>query len=80
MSYKIRNSIVIGVFVLLVVVVGGYITLIFQPKQIQRNREETKKITLHPTIQAYILLQLDLIYVMERKFLCHGMTCTVSVK
>ena len=34
MSYKIRNSIALGVIILLVVLIGGYVTIYFQPKQI----------------------------------------------
>jgi len=45
MSYKIRNSIVLGVLALLVVFIGGYITLFYQPSVIQKNIDEAKKIT-----------------------------------
>ncbi len=44
MSYKIRNSIVLGVLILLVIGVGGYITLFFQPRKIAVYQAETKKI------------------------------------
>jgi len=43
-SYKIRNSIVLGVLLLLVVGVGGYITIFFQPRKIAGYQAETKKI------------------------------------
>lgn len=45
MSYKIRNSIALGVIVLFVVIVGGYITFFYQPKQIDKNVKEAAKIT-----------------------------------
>lgn len=44
MSYKIRNSIALGVIVLLVVLIGGYITMIHQPKQIANNEKEKQKL------------------------------------
>jgi len=44
-SYKIRNSIGLGVIVLLVLLVGGYLTIFYQPKQIDKNVKETKKIS-----------------------------------
>ena len=45
MSYKIRNSIALGIIVLLVVLVGGYTTFFYQPKQIDKNIKEKEKIT-----------------------------------
>ena len=44
MSYKIRNSIALGVIVLLVTIIGGYITFFYQPKKIDQNKKEAKKI------------------------------------
>jgi hypothetical protein len=43
-SYKIRNSIALGVIVLLVTIIGGYITFFYQPKKINQNIKEAKKI------------------------------------
>jgi hypothetical protein len=43
-SYKIRNSIVLGVLLLLVVGIAGYITMIYQPRKIAAFNAETKKI------------------------------------
>lgn len=45
MSYKLRNSIALGVIILLVTIIGGYITFFYQPKKIEQNTKETKKIT-----------------------------------
>ena len=44
MSYKIRNSIVLGVLLLLVFGVGGYITMFYQPRKIAGFNAEAKKI------------------------------------
>jgi len=44
-SYKLRNSIALGVIILLVTIIGGYITFFYQPKKIEQNTKETKKIT-----------------------------------
>jgi hypothetical protein len=44
-SYKIRNSIALGVIVLLVTIIGGYATFFYQPKQIEKNVKETQKIS-----------------------------------
>lgn len=44
MSYKIRNSIALGVIVLLVSIVGVYVTIFSQPRQIDRNNKEAQKI------------------------------------
>lgn len=44
MSYKIRNSIVLGVLLLLVIGVGGYITMFYQPRKIAAFTAESKKI------------------------------------
>lgn len=44
MSYKIRNSIVLGVLLLLVIGVGGYITMFYQPRKIAGFNAEAKKI------------------------------------
>jgi hypothetical protein len=43
-SYKIRNSIVLGVLLLLVIGVGGYITMFYQPRKITGYNIEVKKI------------------------------------
>jgi ribosomal protein L9 len=45
MSYKIRNSIALGVIVLLVTLIGGYVTFFYQPKQIAANNKEAEKIS-----------------------------------
>lgn len=45
MSFKIRNSIALGVIVLLVSIVGGYVTFFYQPGQIEKNTKEIKKIS-----------------------------------
>ncbi|MFA6469211.1 MAG: hypothetical protein WCW35_09945 [Bacteroidota bacterium] len=45
MSYKIRNTIALAVIVLLVTLIGGYVTFFFQPKKIEQNQKETAKIT-----------------------------------
>ncbi|HLP14879.1 MAG TPA: hypothetical protein VK470_01400 [Bacteroidota bacterium] len=44
MSYKIRNTIVLGVLLLLVAAVGIYITVFYQPRKITAYNKETKKI------------------------------------
>lgn len=44
MSYKIRNSIALGVIILLVSIVGIYVTVFYQPKQIEKNTKEAQKI------------------------------------
>ncbi len=49
MSYKLRNSIALGVIILLVVIIGGYITFFYQPKKIEQNTKETKKIAAQLT-------------------------------
>jgi hypothetical protein len=43
-SYKIRNTIVLGVLLLLVVIVGTYITVFYQPRKITSFNKEAKKI------------------------------------
>lgn len=45
MSYKIRNTIALAVIVFLVSAIGIYVTFFFQPKKIEQNIKETKKIT-----------------------------------
>ncbi|MFZ4619046.1 MAG: hypothetical protein ACOYNS_00695 [Bacteroidota bacterium] len=45
MSYKIRNSIVLAVLILLVIIIGTYVTVFYQPKKIQQNLKESKKIS-----------------------------------
>lgn len=45
MSYKIRNTIALGVIVFLVSVVGIYVTWFYQPGQIEKNVKESKKIS-----------------------------------
>ena len=55
MSYKIRNSIALGVILLLVVGIGGYFSFIYQPGKIKKYRAEAKKIEsklLDNTIQT----------------------------
>ena len=44
MSYKIRNTIALAVIVFLVSAIGTYVTFFFQPKKIEQNVKETKKI------------------------------------
>ncbi len=44
MSYKIRNTIALGVIFLLVIGVGIYLTMFFQPKKIKKTLDEVKKI------------------------------------
>ncbi|MEI7907016.1 MAG: hypothetical protein WCI84_06615 [Bacteroidota bacterium] len=46
MSYKIRNTIALGVIILLVSIIGTYITFFYQPKKINQNLKETKKISV----------------------------------
>lgn len=46
MSYKIRNSIALGVILLLVVGIGGYFSFIYQPGKIKKYRAEAKKIEI----------------------------------
>jgi hypothetical protein len=43
-SYKIRNSIALGVIIVLVTIIGIYITVFYQPKKINQNIKEAKKI------------------------------------
>jgi hypothetical protein len=43
-SFKIRNSIALGVIVFIVVAIGSYVTFFYQPKKIDQNIKETKKI------------------------------------
>ncbi|MBP6672393.1 MAG: hypothetical protein KA247_04560 [Bacteroidetes bacterium] len=45
MSYKIRNSIVLAALIFLVSVIGTYVTVFYQPKKIEQNLKESKKIT-----------------------------------
>ena len=55
MSYKIRNSIALGVILFLVVAIGGYFSFIYQPGKIKKYRAEAKKIEsklLDNTIQT----------------------------
>lgn len=44
MSYKIRNSIALGVILFLVVGIGGYFSFIYQPGKIKKYRTEAKEI------------------------------------
>ncbi len=44
MSYKIRNSIALGVLLLLVIGIGGYISFIYQPGKINKYKKEAKAI------------------------------------
>jgi len=44
-SYKIRNSIVLAVLIFVVSVIGTYVTVFYQPKKIEQNLKESKKIT-----------------------------------
>jgi hypothetical protein len=44
-SYKIRNTIALAVIILLVSIIGTYITYFYQPKKIDQNQKEMKKIT-----------------------------------
>ena len=44
MSFKIRNSIALAVIVFIVSVIGSYVTFFYQPKKIDQNINETKKI------------------------------------
>ena len=44
MSYKIRNSIVLAALLFLVSVIGVYVTFFYQPKKIDKNIKEAKKI------------------------------------
>ena len=44
MSYKIRNSIALGVLLLLVLGIGGYISFIFQPGKINKYKKEAAAI------------------------------------
>ena len=44
MSYKIRNSIALGVLLLLVIGIGGYIAFIFQPGKINSYKKQAKAI------------------------------------
>lgn len=44
MSYKIRNTIALAVIVLLVSIVGGYVTMFYQPNKIAANLKEAKAI------------------------------------
>lgn len=44
MSYKIRNSIVLAVLIFVVSAIGSYVTFFYQPKKIEQNLKESKKI------------------------------------
>ena len=44
MSYKIRNSIALGIILFLVVSIGGYFSFIYQPGKIKKYRAEAKEI------------------------------------
>lgn len=44
MSYKIRNSIALAVIIFIVAVIGTYVTFFYQPKKIEQNLKEAKKI------------------------------------
>lgn len=44
MSYKIRNSIALGILLFLVVVIGGYISFFYQPGKIKSYKKDAKKI------------------------------------
>jgi hypothetical protein len=43
-SYKIRNSIVLAVLIFVVSAIGSYVTFFYQPKKIEQNLKESKKI------------------------------------
>jgi len=43
-SYKIRNSIALGVLLLLVLGIGGYISFIYQPGKINKYKKEAAAI------------------------------------
>jgi hypothetical protein len=43
-SYKIRNTIALAVIILLVTIVGVYVTMFYQPKKITQYEKETKEI------------------------------------
>jgi len=43
-SYKIRNSIALGVLLFLVIGIGGYISFIYQPGKINKYKKESKRI------------------------------------
>lgn len=45
MSYKLRNTIILAVLIFLVTVIGGYVTIFYQPKKIDQNKKETIKIS-----------------------------------
>ena len=44
MSYKLRNSVALGVLLLLVIGIGGYISFILQPGKINKYRKEAQAI------------------------------------
>lgn len=44
MSYKIRNSIALGILLFLVIGIGGYVSFFYQPGKIKKYRTEAKKI------------------------------------
>ncbi|HTX20139.1 MAG TPA: hypothetical protein VMG34_15925 [Bacteroidota bacterium] len=44
MSYKLRNSVALGLLLLLVIGIGGYIAFILQPGKINKYRKEAKAI------------------------------------
>jgi hypothetical protein len=45
-SYKIRNSIVLGVLILIVIAIGAYATFFYQPKKIKQYVKDTESIAI----------------------------------
>lgn len=59
MSFKIRNSIALAVIVFIVSVIGSYITFFHQPKKIDQNVKETKKIEAQLQNNAEQMVAID---------------------
>ena len=59
MSFKIRNSIALAVIVFIVSVIGSYVTFFHQPKKIDQNVKETKKIEAQLQNNAEQMVAID---------------------
>ncbi|MDP1677130.1 MAG: hypothetical protein Q8L88_09700 [Bacteroidota bacterium] len=59
MSFKIRNSIALAVIVFIVSIVGSYVTFFYQPKKVDQNIKETKKIEAQLQDNAQQLSAID---------------------
>ncbi len=59
MSYKIRNSIALAVIIFIVAVIGTYVTFFYQPKKIETNVKEAKKISAQLQDNSQQMAEID---------------------